>query len=98
MLSSEWIDPQSAVSMGLAWRVAPEDEVVSQTEAAALHLSSRDPRSDQATKRLMNAGRAEVSRAAMAREVSELRALLPPSTPSADSPSAPRVSPLRLDG
>ena len=83
MLSSEWIDAQAAVSMGLAWRVAPEHEVASQTEAAAMHLSSLDPRSVQATKRLMTAGRAEVSRAAMARELGELSALLPPSTPSA---------------
>ncbi len=72
MLSSEWVDAAGAVAMGLAWRVVPDVELRDQTQRAAAAIAAHDPDSVAATKRLLLAGRAELVRAAMARELTEM--------------------------
>ena len=76
LLSSEWIDAQDALHMGLAWRVVPDAELVEETERAVGTITAHDPAAVAATKRLLTAGRAELVREAMAREYAELGALL----------------------
>jgi enoyl-CoA hydratase/carnithine racemase len=68
MLSSEWFDPEQAVTMGLAWRVVDDDELVTAAEAAVASLAAVERGSVAATKRLLTHGRDELVRAAMARE------------------------------
>jgi enoyl-CoA hydratase/carnithine racemase len=76
MLSSEWIDATAAYEMGLAWRVVPDGDLLSETAAAAAVLASLDPKSVGATKRLLIEGRREVAQKANDREMVEMRALL----------------------
>jgi enoyl-CoA hydratase/carnithine racemase len=68
MLSSEWIDAASALAMGLAWRVVPDQHLIEETEGVAATIAAHDPAAVAATKRLLLEGRAEVVRAAMDRE------------------------------
>ena len=75
MLSSEWIDSATAYEMGLAWRVVPDAELVSQTATAADTLAVLDPRSVAATKRLMTADRHRDVQAAISREIEAMGAL-----------------------
>lgn len=76
MLSSEWIDADGAVEMGVAWRAVPDGELRDRTHEAAATVAALDPRAVAATKRLLTAGRAEVCRAAMERETAEMAQLL----------------------
>lgn len=69
LLSSEWVDADQARSMGLAWRVVADDELISETARAAAVLAARDPRAVAAAKRLLSYGRADLVRAAIGREV-----------------------------
>ena len=75
LFSSEWIDAPTALSMGLAWRIVPDAELLDETSRAAATIAEQDPSAVAATKRLLLAGRADVVRAAMARENAEWRAL-----------------------
>jgi enoyl-CoA hydratase/carnithine racemase len=75
VLSSEWIDATEALQMGLAWRVTPDADLHSQAATAAAKIAALDPLAVAATKRLMTAGRTEVARLAIARELEELRDL-----------------------
>ncbi|MGZ8819647.1 MAG: enoyl-CoA hydratase/isomerase family protein [Mycobacterium sp.] len=75
VLSSEWIDAAAAVHMGLALRAAPDSELIDAVARAAARVAALDPSAVAATKRLMTAGRADAARAAITRELAELRAL-----------------------
>lgn len=75
LLSSEWIDSETAVSMGLAWRAVPDADLVEETERAAHAIAAHDPAAVAATKRLLHEGRADAVRAAIARERAEMAAL-----------------------
>ncbi len=76
LLSSDWIDASTAVDMGLAWRVVPDDALVAETKSAVGAITDHDPASVAATKRLLAAGHAALVRDAMAREHAELATLL----------------------
>jgi enoyl-CoA hydratase/carnithine racemase len=76
MLSSEWIEPATALDMGLAWRVLPDADLVSETERAAATIGALDAAAVAASKRLLTAGRAEIVRAAIDREHEALVGLL----------------------
>lgn len=75
MLSSTWIDAEQARSMGLAWRVVADDGLTAAVGLALADLGANPPAAVRATKRLLTAGRAGVVRAAMARELDEMRTL-----------------------
>lgn len=75
MLSSEWIEAEAAREMGLVWRVIPDDRLLEDASQVAARLAELDPDSVRATKRLMNAGRADAVRLAMDREMTEMRRL-----------------------
>ncbi len=76
MLSSEWLDAQAALAMGLAWRVVTDAELPAEAEAAAATIAALDPAAVVATKRLLIAGRADVVRAAMDRELAAMAGLM----------------------
>ena len=76
MLSSEWIDAPTALSMGLAWRVVPDDQLIRATEHATATIAAHEPAAVAATKRLLTAGRADMVQAAIEREHAEWAALL----------------------
>ncbi|HET6950198.1 MAG TPA: enoyl-CoA hydratase/isomerase family protein [Acidimicrobiales bacterium] len=76
LLSSEWIDAPAACEMGLAWRAVPDADLVAETTRVAATIAAVDPAAVAATKRLLTAGRAELVRAAMAREQAAMGALL----------------------
>jgi enoyl-CoA hydratase/carnithine racemase len=75
VLSSEWIDADQALGMGLAWRVTPDADLDDHAARAAATLAALDPSAVAATKRLMIAGRADRVRQAIARELEELQTL-----------------------
>lgn len=75
MLSSEWIDAQAALDMGIAWRVVPDAELTATAANAASTIAALDPAAVSATKRLLTAGRADTARAAIDRELTEMAAL-----------------------
>jgi len=75
MLSSEWIDADAAVRLGLAWRVVADDALADETDATAATLAALDPAAVAATKELLVTGRHEVARAAIERELAAVRAL-----------------------
>jgi enoyl-CoA hydratase/carnithine racemase len=76
MLSSEWIDARAAHTMGIAWRVVPDAELLGTAEHVAATIAARDPAAVAATKRLLIAGRADAVRLAMDRESAEMVTLL----------------------
>ena len=76
VLSSEWIDAPTAVSIGLAWRMEPDAELIDQTRRAAITVAARDPAAVAASKRLLNVGRQDLVRAATQRESKEMQHLL----------------------
>jgi enoyl-CoA hydratase/carnithine racemase len=76
MLSSEWIDSHTAYTMGLAWRVVPDSELMASAGDAASTIAALDTSAVAATKRLLIAGRSDVARAAGNREIAELGRLL----------------------
>jgi enoyl-CoA hydratase/carnithine racemase len=75
MLSSEWLDAPTALAMGLAWRVVPDDDLVAETARVAAVIAAHDPAAVAATKRLLIAGRAAIIEAAMDRELAEMSQL-----------------------
>jgi enoyl-CoA hydratase/carnithine racemase len=75
VLSSEWIDAAAAHAMGLALRVVPDADLLDQIAAAAATVAGLDPAAVAATKRLMTAGRAEIARQAISRELVEMHVL-----------------------
>jgi enoyl-CoA hydratase/carnithine racemase len=75
MLASAWIDAPTAMTMGLVWRVLPDDRLAEMTAHAASTLAALNPASVMATKRLLTAGRADNARAAIDRELHEMSAL-----------------------
>ncbi|MCX2929161.1 enoyl-CoA hydratase/isomerase family protein [Mycobacterium sp. CVI_P3] len=75
VLSSEWIDAEAAHAMGLALRVIPDADLLEAAAAAANTVARLDPAAVAATKRLMTAGRGEIARQAISRELSEMRDL-----------------------
>ena len=76
LLSSDWIDAQTAVDMGIAWRLVPDEALVEEARSAVAAITVHDPATVAATKRLLTAGRAALVRDAMAREHAEFAALL----------------------
>lgn len=76
MLSSEWIEAGPARDMGLVWRLAGDDSLLEEASRVAATLAALDPDSVAATKRLMNAGRAEGARRAIEREMTEFGRLM----------------------
>lgn len=78
VLSSDWIDARTAVSMGLAWRMDPDAELIDQTRRAATAIAERDPASVAASKRLLTEGRLDLVRSAVEREGKEMLHLLRP--------------------
>jgi enoyl-CoA hydratase/carnithine racemase len=76
LLSSEWIDPPTAVQMGMAWRVVPDDDLRAEVASAAATLAALDPAPVAAAKRLLNEGRADVVAAAIDREQATITELL----------------------
>lgn len=81
MLTSEWIDADTACRMGLTWRSVADDELRDEVQAVAAAIAEHDPAAVVATKRLLRHGRAEAVAAAMARELAaarDLRAMIDP--------------------
>ncbi|HEX7521020.1 MAG TPA: enoyl-CoA hydratase-related protein [Acidimicrobiia bacterium] len=68
LLTSDWIDAETAVQTGIAWRRCDSDVLLAETLAVARHIASRPLSSVMATKELMVAGRIDAVRAARARE------------------------------
>ncbi len=74
LLSGEWIDAERAQSIGLAWRVVRDDELVSAVAEVGATLAALDPASIVATKRLLLHGRRDLVDAAMNRENTAMQA------------------------
>lgn len=72
LLSSEWIDATAAHEMGLVWRVFPDAELADRTADVARTLASLDPDAVVVTKRLVTAGRSDVVRMAIDREMAAM--------------------------
>ena len=68
LLTSRWIDGLEAVSIGLALRSCPKDEVLSETIAIATRIAQQPQWAVQTAKRLLLAGRGDRSREARRRE------------------------------
>lgn len=68
LLTSDWIDADTAVQTGIAWRRCESDALLAETLAVARRIASRPLSSVMATKELMVAGRIDAVRAARARE------------------------------
>lgn len=76
LLSSEWIDAEAALRLGVAWRVVADERLKSEAQTVAATLAALDRASVTATKRLLVAGREDVIASAMARELDAM-AMLP---------------------
>jgi enoyl-CoA hydratase/carnithine racemase len=75
LFTGEWIDARAAVECGLAWRSCPPDRLLQETMAVAREIAAMPLASLVATKRLLQAGRDDMLRAARAREDDEFTAL-----------------------
>jgi enoyl-CoA hydratase/carnithine racemase len=71
-LTSEWIDSDRAVASGLAWRAVGDEDLQTEARDLAAGISALDPDAVRATKRLMTAGRADITQRATKRELAEL--------------------------
>jgi enoyl-CoA hydratase/carnithine racemase len=76
LFTEPWIDAEMAVSMGLAWRRYPADDLLDETLALAGQIAAMPVSSLVATKQLMLAGRLDAVRAARAREDVEFERLV----------------------
>ncbi len=76
MLSSEWIEPPTALRMGLAWRVVADADLIDETERAGGIITRLDPHAVAATKRLLTEGRLAAVRAALDRGHAAMTALV----------------------
>jgi enoyl-CoA hydratase/carnithine racemase len=68
LLTNDWIDAETAVQTGIAWRRCDSDVLLVETLEVARRIASRPLSSVMATKELMVAGRIDAVRAARARE------------------------------
>jgi enoyl-CoA hydratase/carnithine racemase len=75
LLSGEWIDADRAQSIGLAWRVVPDDNLIAAVAEIGAALAALDPASIVATKRLLLHGRRALVDAALNRESAAMQAL-----------------------
>jgi enoyl-CoA hydratase/carnithine racemase len=76
LLSSEWVDAPLAESMGLAWKVVADQDLMAAARQAGATLAALDADAVAATKRLILQGRADLVRAALDRETAAMRARL----------------------
>lgn len=77
LMSSEWVDAAVAVSMGLAWKSVPDDDLLAVTRDHARALAAHPLPSLVATKRLLVATTRDAIVAGRHRENSEFDVLLP---------------------
>ncbi len=77
LMSSEWVDAAEAVAMGLAWRMAPDDDVLAVTLDHAKRLAVHPLASLVATKQLLVAGSRDAITQARRRENAAFDVLLP---------------------
>ena len=59
LLSGDWVSAKQALDMGIAWRLSPPEQVVTDAQAAAAHIAKWPIPSLVATKSAMLAGRAD---------------------------------------
>lgn len=76
LLSSEWIDAQQALRMGLVWQVCEPDDLLGETQRHAAVLASRPVPSLIAVKQTMVDPTREEIAAAAAREYAQFEVLL----------------------
>lgn len=76
LLSSEWIDAQQALDMGLVWRLCEPDDLAAQVRRHAELLAGHPLSSLIAVKRTIMAPHVEAIRAALSREDAYLEELL----------------------
>ncbi len=76
LLTSEWIDADTAVTSGLAWKRCPAGTVVEETMAVARKIASFPTASLTATKKAMLDAHRDAVRGAVARESAAFAALL----------------------
>jgi enoyl-CoA hydratase/carnithine racemase len=77
LMSSEWVSAADAVSIGLAWKAVPDDDVLVVTLDHAQRLAAHPLASLVATKRLLVAGSRDAIAAGRRRENTEFDVLLP---------------------
>ena len=82
LLSSEWIDADEAVRIGLAWRRCERGTVVDRAIEAATAIAAHPDDAVRATVRLLRGGRTEAVGAAWRRERDEMTRLARPSRSS----------------
>jgi enoyl-CoA hydratase/carnithine racemase len=68
IFTSAWIDASLAVDCGLAWKAVPADDLLDEAMAVAAEIAAMPLVSLVESKRLLNAGRLDLIRAARARE------------------------------
>lgn len=76
LLTSEWIDAETAVGSGLAWKRCPAGTVLDETLAVARRIASFPLASLVATKKVMLDAHRDAVRAAVTRESAAFAALL----------------------
>jgi enoyl-CoA hydratase/carnithine racemase len=76
LFTEPWIDADTAVRLGLAWRKVTSDELLDESLALARQIGAMPVPSLVATKTLMLAGRLDAVRAARAREEAEFERLV----------------------
>jgi enoyl-CoA hydratase/carnithine racemase len=68
LYTSRWVDGPEAVQIGFAARTYPADRLRHEADALAGEIAARPPEAVVAAKRLIRAGRAELTQAALDRE------------------------------
>ena len=76
LLTSRWVSAVEAVELGLAWRLCPAEDLMSDTMAVAGEIAAMPVASLVATKRVMKAARSDEVAAARRREDAEFSALV----------------------
>jgi len=76
LFTEPWIDAATALRLGLAWRVVPDEDLLAETMALARTIAAMPVSSLVATKRLLLAGRLDAVRAARLREEAEFERLV----------------------
>ncbi|MGV0050593.1 enoyl-CoA hydratase/isomerase family protein [Mycobacterium colombiense] len=76
LMSSEWIDAQEALRMGLVWKVCRPSELLAETQRYAEVLASQPISSLIAVKRTMNAFNASSVNGALACEIEQFKQLM----------------------
>ncbi len=75
VLSSEWIDAEEAARAGLVWRVVADADLPAAASDAAQRIAAQNPAAVRASKQLLTAGRADLVKAAAARELQAMATL-----------------------